>query len=400
MKKISLIIGSLAFFQFFAQAQLTTKPKQEKLKKTEIELVYNHYIQDGDNSAVTGGIGTEELKVYGPSLSLKKTSGRNKVSTKVGADIITSASTDNINFVVSSASRVDVRYFGSVDYARTLDDNLEISGGVSMSLESDYLSRGGNLGFAKQDKNKLRTVSAQFQYFNDDLRWGRITKTITEYKLVIPIELRHKEWYEDYIRRSYNLKLGISQIVNKRNILGVYPELTYQKGLLATPFHRVYFSDGSLGVEQLPYERYKGAVSFRLNTFVKGNIILKNSIGLYADDFGVLAFSVGNETAIKLSPIISILPNVRFYSQKGSPYFNGHKLHDSEEKYFTSDYDFSTLQTYKAGMGVRYSPSEYLGKRIKFNSVLIRYGFLYRSNGLTAHIISLAFQSEFFAKKK
>lgn len=403
MKKISLIIGSLAFFQYFAfgQQAIEKKSSEEKLKKTEIELVYNHYIQDGNNSAVTGGTGTEELKVYGPSLSIKRYSGKNKFTTKLGADIISSASTDNIDFVVSSASRLDARAYANVELSRAYEEkNLEVYGGLGMSIESDYLSIASKIGISKQDSSKLRTYAAQFQYFNDDLRWGRVNAWIKELRLVYPSELRYQEWYNEYRRQSFNLKLGFSQIINKKNIVGIYPEFTYQKGLLATPFHRVYFADGGLGVEQLPGNRFKGALALKWNSFVKGNVILKNSFGLYADNFGVQAFSIANETVIKLSPIVSVLPNLRFYSQDGSPYFAGFNQHNSQETYFTSDYDFSTLSSYQAGMGMRYSPGDYLSKRFKFNSVLLRYSYYYRDNGLTAHIFSLAFRSEIVPLKK
>ncbi len=394
MKKIILIIGSLAFFQYFAQAQLKRKKNSDKLKKTEIELVYNHYVQDGDNSAVTGGVGTESLRVYGPSLTVKKYSGQDKMTTKIGADVISSASTDNIDFVMSSASRLDARAYANVEYARTSEEqNIEVFTGVGMSIESDYLSISSKLGISKQGKNKLNTFSAQLQFFNDDLRWGRVNKHVKKLRLVYPAELRYQDWYEEYRRRSYNLKLGYSRIINKRNVVGLYPEIIYQKGLLATPFHRVYFADGQLGVEQLPNERFKGAVAARWNSFITGNVILKNSLGFYTDNFGVTAFSIGNETAFKISPIISLMPNVRFYSQQGSHYFKGYKEHNSRDEFFTSDYDYATIETYRAGLGFRYNPGDYLSKRFKFNSLLFRYSFYYRTNGLTAHIFTLAFRT-------
>ena len=37
--------------------------KKKKLRKTDIEILYSHYLQDGNNSAVTGGRGTEKLSV-------------------------------------------------------------------------------------------------------------------------------------------------------------------------------------------------------------------------------------------------------------------------------------------------------------------------------------------------
>ena len=71
------------------------------IKKTDIELLYNHYVQDGSNSAVTGGIGTEKLIVYAPAIKVSHKSKQNIFSLNAGADIISSASTDNIDFIVS-----------------------------------------------------------------------------------------------------------------------------------------------------------------------------------------------------------------------------------------------------------------------------------------------------------
>ena len=97
--------------QFFAKAQTIKDTVQRKVNRTDIELVYKHYLQDGNNSAVTGGIGTEKLMVYGPELSLKSEFKKNTISLNLGTDIISSASTDKIDFVVSSASKVDKRTY-------------------------------------------------------------------------------------------------------------------------------------------------------------------------------------------------------------------------------------------------------------------------------------------------
>jgi hypothetical protein len=61
MKK--LIISVIALFGIFnAKAQENTNNEQpKKLTFDEANLVSSYYKQDGNNSAVTGGIGTEKL---------------------------------------------------------------------------------------------------------------------------------------------------------------------------------------------------------------------------------------------------------------------------------------------------------------------------------------------------
>ncbi len=400
MKRKYLIIGALALSHFSGRAQVPVDTLKEKINKTEIELVYSHYIQDGNNSAVTGGIGTEKLTVYGPGLSIKKTIGNNSVAINAGADIITSASTDNIDYVMSSASRTDERIYLNTTFTHVFEkQNLSIYGGTGFSIESDYFSVGSKAGLIKEDKSRLRSYSVQVLLFNDDLRWGRLNPDyFRPVKLIYPVELRYKEWYDGHRRNSVNFKMGFTQILNKRNIIGIFPEIAFQEGLLATPFHRIYFSDGTEAVEQLPKRRWKEALALRLNSFAGGRVVLKNTVNSYADNFGILAFSLENETAIKLRHDLILLPNARFYSQTASAYFAPYSIHRSDEKYYTSDFDLSKMQTYNAGIGLKFFPYKYIKKRMIFNGMIFRYNFLYTSYNLTAHIFSVVFQTEFHKK--
>lgn len=400
MKKRYLIVGSLAFLQFFAKAQETIKT--EKLRKAEVETVYRHYFQDGNNSAVTGGVGTEKLSVYGPSVKYKQGTEQTSFSLNLGIDIISSASTDKIDFVPSSVSSHDIRYYFNGVYERTLrDERTAVSGGLGVSIESDYNSISGSVGVKTSDKLKLKTFSAEFKYFDDDLRWGLFNSTPDEPQgLIYPAELRGIEWHDEFKRYSYNLKLGYQQVINKRTIFGLYPELTYQRGLLATPFHRVYFTDQSLRVENLPDSRFKAALALKLNRFVGGNVVLRNTATGYTDSFGMRAFSIGNETIIKLDPVWSIMSSIRFYSQNGVRYFASFREHDPSQEFYTSDFDLSEFTTVSAGLGVAYKPNSYLKERLLLKQLIFRYSYLGRSTNLNGHSLSLVIQTDFIGKDK
>ena len=385
---------------YLGRAQVPPDTAREVVNKTEIELVYNHYIQNGNKSAVTGGIGTEKLTVYAPGFSVRKTAGPNSLAFNAGTDIITSASTDNIDYVMSSASRTDERIYANATYGRTFNKhNLVVSGGIGFSIESDYFSVGSNAGLTKKDKDNLRQYSVQIQVFNDDLRWGRLNPDyFRPVKLIYPSELRYREWYDVHRRNSVNLKLGFTQVLDKRNVIGFFPELTWQNGLLATPFHRIYFSDGTEAVEQLPENRVKTALAVRLNSFAGGRFILKSILNGYCDNFGIKAFSLENETAIKLRYDLILLPNARFYSQSASSYFASYGMHQPGEEYYTSDYDLSGMHTFSSGIGLKFYPYKYLKKRMIFNGFIFRYNFISSSYGLSSHIFSISLQSEFHRK--
>ncbi len=403
MVKRYIIIGALIFAAFHLKSQESDSIfKKQTINKTEIDFLYSHYIQDGNNSAITGGIGTEKLIVYAPGIILKSTfKEKNSIIVKAGADVISSASTDKIDFNVSSASILDTRTHLDVGYSRGFkNERLIISGGSGFSIESDYTSIPLNLGLIYTGKNQMRTYSVDILAFIDDLRWGRLSPDYKRpVRLIYPEELRPREWFNIHNRYSYNFKFGFTQVINKRNLLGIYPAFIYQHGLLSTPFHRVYFNNGDLKVENLPHQRIKGILGFKLNSFVGGNTILKNELDFYADDFGILGLAIANETVFKLNSIVSIAPFIRLYFQKSSKYFAPYREHSIEQDFYTSDYDLSKFNTYKAGINLRYAPFKYLSKKFAFNELQLRYSLTYRTNNLTAHIISFFINTSFESKK-
>ena len=398
MKRNFILAGSLALSLAMGKAQ-DRETSNFKVNKSEVDLVYNHYLQDGDNSAVTGGLGTERLIVYGPSMRLRKNyGGKHQVEFGFGSDIISSASTDNIDFVMSSASRLDARTYTNLDYTRILKDGrLALSGGVSGSIESDYTSVGALLGTVYSPENKMTTLSASLQMFFDDLRWGRLQGGFLKppIGLIYPEELRFREWYDVYNRNTFNLTLGYSRVINSRNVLELASILSYQEGLLSTPFHRVYFNDGTLVVEQLPEERFKAAFSAQVNSFLGGNIILKNGVHLYADSWDVLGVAIENETVYKFNARWSLHPSVRFYIQQAAEYFAPFGEHDPGEEFYSSDYDLSEFNSFTAGLRFAHSPNNENDQSL--DTISMQYFYYGRSNNLSAHTISLVLN---FSPKK
>ncbi|MEZ4805267.1 MAG: DUF3570 domain-containing protein [Bacteroidia bacterium] len=392
MKKLVILASVLSMFLQIAKAsdKDTTKVKKEVLKKTEIDVVYNHYIQDGNNSAVTGGIGTEKLIVYSPSVTYKRVQGRRGLSLKIGSDIISSASTDNIDFVKSSASVLDARTYSNLNVSSmSKSKRVNYGLGTGFSIESDYFSLPINGFISKVSKDKSREMGMEMQVFLDDLRWGRLNPGYySPQYLIYPQELRGKDWFETTKRKSYTAKFSLSQIINKRNIIGVYPAFTVQSGLLATPFHRVFMNDSTTRVESLPEKRHKLALALKWNSFIGGRTIVKQDLSMYTDDFGIHSIAYEHEATFKLNSELGVSPFVRFYSQKGSRYFAAYKQHTVNDLYYTSDYDLSTLSSFKIGMGLKYAPFKQIGKHSLWNSVQLRYAYYKRSNGLYAHVMS------------
>ncbi|MEO7989607.1 MAG: DUF3570 domain-containing protein [Chryseolinea sp.] len=400
MKKHYVLIGLLAASLTSAGQRLDSAYKKQVLSKTDVQVMFSYYTQDNDHSAVTGGIGTESLQVYSPQIFINHQSDSfNTIHIDGGVDIISSASTDNIDFVVSSASKVDARSHINVGYNRLLcDKQNRIGGNLVYSIESDYTSRGGGLTWSKVNPDQTREVSANVQVFFDDLRWGRFEggKPV---KLIYPVELRNKEWFDSFKRNSFNFSFGIYQTINRRMALGIYPGLSYQSGELATPFHRVYFTDNSERVENLPESRLKIPIGVQLNSFLGSRWILRSYYRIYWDDFGIVAHTFSIESPIKAMRVLTFTPFVRLYTQTKADYFKPYKQHDIRQQFYTSDYDLSGFTSYKTGIGIRYAPFN-AQHRFTFKEVELRYAYYKRSDGLAAHMITTYFSFNSQKKRK
>ncbi len=187
----------------YAQVQDSTRVYRKRvLENTEVDFLMSIYKQDGDNSAVGGGVGTEELTDVTPTIVVSLPLNDDDVLTiDVGISAYTSASSSNINpfngntaasssnistksaattiigkrgeddddhehssdaqpgtpwLASSGASRSDALASGHVDYSHSSDDRNFIWGtNVSLSNEYDYTSFGfgGNISHLFNDKN-------------------------------------------------------------------------------------------------------------------------------------------------------------------------------------------------------------------------------------------------------
>lgn len=387
MKKV--IISIIALFGFFhaqAQENTSTEEQSKKLSLDEINLVSSYYKQDGNNSAVTGGVGSENLTDVSNTIDVKivkydKKLRKNTFDFSVGIDHYTSASSDMIDLKAnSSASRSDNRIYPALNWSRENENNgTTLMAGVSFSAEYDYQSYGANLGFAKKTPNKMGEFTAKLQAFMDQV------------KLIAPIELRGVGGEDTGTsgRNTYALSLLYSQIVNKNLQLELMGDAVQQTGYLSLPFHRVYFTDGSVHQEALPDKRFKLPLGLRANYFFGDKVILRAYYRYYTDDWGLRSNTISLETPVKISPFVSVSPFYRYYSQSGAKYFSPYQQHTAFDDFYTSNYDLSKFSSNFYGAGIRINPKNGLFGVERLNMLEIRYGHYTKSIGMKSDIISL-----------
>jgi len=254
MKKIYLGVLALYMSILASHAQTTQPPVKDstnyqsrKLNLDEVNFVSAYYHQNGNHSAVTGGIGTENLTDFANTLDvqlskLTNNGHKNTFLFELGIDHYTSASSDKIDpYSVSSASRQDTRIYPSLNWANSNEKTGNAFGFTgSYSHEFDYQSRGLGFNLTRVSKNK----NTQF-----DLK---ATAFLDTWKVILPVELRpatygsgsHQDQRPvDYKpRNSFSAAFSLSQVISTRLQALFIVEPSYQHGLLATDYQRVYFN--------------------------------------------------------------------------------------------------------------------------------------------------------------
>jgi hypothetical protein len=399
MKKICLSVVGLYLGLFGAFAQ-TKSPdsiyEARPLKVEEVNLVSSYYHQDGNNSAVTGGIGTEkltdianviDLKLVGYDYKLRKHS----VTIEAGLDTYTSASSDKIDLKAnSSASSHDVRFYPSVSWSMENDKTGNTFGlNASFSKEFDYTSFGLGASFNKKSKNNNREFGIKAQAYLDKVSLVYPTELIPVTTTSSTSSSRGEHHYPVSSRNTFSTSLSYSQVVTKNFQLMFLADLVSQNGYLGLPFHRVYFTDGSVHVENLPSNRFKVPLGLRANYFIGGKVIVRSFYRFYQDDWGLKSNTVDLESSIKVTPFFSVTPFYRFYTQSAIKYYAAYEEHTAADQYYTSNHDLSKFNSNFFGAGFRVAPPKGVLGIEYLNMVELRYGHYARTNGLNSDIVSL-----------
>ncbi|AFL80147.1 Protein of unknown function (DUF3570) [Aequorivita sublithincola DSM 14238] len=404
MKNIISLFVILFSATVFAQDSTSTY-KKRVLEAPEVDFLASYYSQDGDNAAVSGGIGTEKLTDITPTIVVAiPVNDDDVLKIDAGISAYTSASSSNIDpfdsgnpadpFVASSgASSSDIWFGGNLNYSHSSDSRNDIiSAKVSVSSEYDYFSIGFGGTYTKLFNEKNTEVSIHANAYLDT------------WKLLYPIELRESSTFnglDKKNRNSYSLGFGFAQILSKSIQTSFSLDLVQQQGLLSTPFQRVYFSDLpdrfrenfqlADDVERLPDTRFKTAIGGRLNYFINEIFVVRIYYRYYFDNWGITSQTANVEIPIKITDKFTLYPSYRFYNQTAADYFYPYNIALSTSEFYTSDYDLSKFSANQYGFGVSYTDIFTKLKLMNFGlkSVDLKYDYYKRDSGLYYSLISV-----------
>lgn len=390
MDKGLIVVFCLCAAGLFAQGEERPAAyKKRVLETTEVDFLSSYYGQEGDNAAVTGGLGTEALTDVTGTLVVSIPLNDDAVLTiDAGVSAYTSASSSNINpfdggrladpFVASSgASSSDLWSSVKGVYTHSSDDRNDVwSAQMSVAAEYDYFSIGFGGGYTKLFNEKNTEVSLNATVYLD--QWNAI----------YPIELRpfapggvgsfraseivgNTNYAPSFApfdktnRNSYALGLGFSQILHKNVQASVAVDLVQQQGLLSTPFQRVYFANVADAfvegfqladdIERLPDGRFKVALGGRLNWYLNETFTLRTFYRYYWDDWGIRSHTASAELPMKITQKFTLYPSYRYYDQQQADYFAPFETHLSTNAFYTSDFDLSQYVAHQFGMGATYT---------------------------------------------
>lgn len=367
--------------------------KKRVLETAEIDFLSSYYSQDGDNAAVSGGLGTEELTDFtGAVIVSIPLTDDNVLTIDAGISAYSSASSSNVDPFdsdgaadafqgTSGASQSDTWASIAGGYSHSSDDRNSVwFASASFSTEYDYSSIGFGGTYTKLFNEKNTELSIKANVFLDT--WD----------ILYPIELRpftsggnglNSEpfsgniitgnanynpnfiEFEDDGRESYNVGVGFSQILHKNVQGSLSLDFVQQQGLLSTPFQRVYFSDVEDSfidefqladdIERLPDSRFKIAIGGRLNWYFNEFLSVRTFYRYYTDDWGISSHTASIEIPIKIIDKFTFYPSYRFYDQSAADYFNDFETALSTDEFTTSDFDLSEYSANQFGFGVSYT---------------------------------------------
>ncbi|MDP5172167.1 MAG: DUF3570 domain-containing protein [Bacteroidia bacterium] len=362
------------------------KPFPQK-KQVEADFLFHYYEQDGQHAAVTGGIGTEELTDMGAAiLVLVPLDSIARMEVASSLNHYSSASTDNIDSYLSSASQKDSRVYLHVGYGRDTKRSGWSAGGGG-SFESDYLSTSLTGSWYRRSTDGLKELSIRGSLFLDT------------WLVIFPEELRAPGLASvpTNKRRSLQIATTWAQPINPRMQFSVTWEPVVQQGLLSTAFHRVYFQNDLLPrIEKLPLWRIKMPIAARLHYYATDFLVLRGFYRFYWDSWGIVGHTAMIEAPLKMFSFVSIFPFYRFHWQGAAQWFAAYGEHESSDRYYSSDYDLSGFISQQFGAGLSITPLYGLGRwkmgaaRIAmWERIDLRYSRFLRSDGLDANSFTL-----------
>jgi hypothetical protein len=389
----------------------TSAYRPHRLRLDEINLVSSYYKQDGNHSAITGGIGTEKVTDVSNGIDLKfvwlgQNYNKNTLSAGLGIDHHTSASSAYVT-TTGNGKKDGTRVYPSLDWTLENAKSGNTFGlGTYYSSEYNYKSFGADVHFSIKTADKSGEFGAKLQGYFDHVTLIYPSELVASLSPAAPAGATYittasgntvlssgggsSSGLATSPRNTYTAALSYTQIINSRLQISLLGDVVAQHGYLSLPFHRVYFNTGKDTIEKLPSSRFKLPIGIRANYFLGDNIILRSYYRYYTDNWGSHSNTANLEVSYKITPFFSISPFYRYYTQTAAKYFAPYGTHIETETYYTSNFEYAKFNSQFYGVGFRVAPPAGVFGWQSLHELELRYGHYTQTTQLTSDVVSLS----------
>ena len=278
------------------------------------------------------------VTIEGPSLLVRKQfAGKFSASANYYVDKVSSASID----VVTTASPYEeerTQYSLGLDY---LHDRWIMSMGLTKSEENDYTAETFSFGISQDLFGDLTTISLGYSLGDDTV--GR----------------RGDPLFADVVERQ-QYRVGLSQILTKKLLLGLSLEWITDEGFLNNPYRSVRYVDPtvqqgySYEPENYPRTRTSEAGSLRLRYYLPYRAAIHGEYRSYDDTWDIKAdtYELGYTHPLDNGWIIEA--KLRFYSQSNADFYSDLFPYVQAQNFLARDEELSTFDSQTLRLGMTY----------------------------------------------
>jgi len=302
------------------------------LPEDRADTLYHYY--NGDN-----------VQIDGPSILVRK-SIKDTVSVfgNYYVDSISSASIDVVTTGASEYSEERTEYSVGMDF---LHEDTIMSVSFTDSAENDYKAQSLNIGVAQEIYGGMTTVTMSYGRGADEIfRNG-------------PDGQPDGIFEDEADRRNY--RLGVSQVVTRNMLLGIYYEAIVDEGFLNNPYRQVRYKDPSSATgfsfkaEVYPRTRSSNAVAFRTRYHLPYRAAVHGGYRFFTDSWGIDAhnFDVGYTHPFREAWVFDL--SYRYYTQTAAEFYSDLFPYESAQNFLARDKELSTFNSHTIRLGASYN---------------------------------------------
>jgi hypothetical protein len=278
------------------------------------------------------------VTIQGPSLLMRKQfAGKFSASANYYVDKVSSASID----VVTTASPYEeerTQYSVGLDY---LHDRWTMSMGLTQSEENDYTAETFSFGISQDLFGDLTTVSLGYSLGDDT------------------VARRGDPLFADVVERQ-QYRVGLSQILTKKLLLGLSFETITDEGFLNNPYRSVRYVDTttpqgySYQPEVYPRTRTSDAGALRLRYYLPYRAAIHGEYRSYHDTWDIKAdtYELGYTHPLDGGWIIEA--KLRFYSQNNADFYSDLFPYVNAQNFLARDKELSAFASQTLRLGMTY----------------------------------------------